>query len=42
LRELGDAGLDQVMILPPLEPRYDVLEAVGRHIIPALDPVAGP
>ena len=28
------AGLDQVMILPGFDPRYDVLEKVGREIIP--------
>ena len=36
LRDLEDAGLDQLMILPPLEPRYEVLEAVGTQIVPNL------
>ena len=36
LRDLKLAGLDQVMILPPLDPRYEVLEAVGRDLIPNL------
>ncbi len=36
LRSLGDAGLDQVMILPPLEPRYEILETVGTEILPYL------
>jgi alkanesulfonate monooxygenase SsuD/methylene tetrahydromethanopterin reductase-like flavin-dependent oxidoreductase (luciferase family) len=36
LRALADAGLDQVMILPPLEPRYEVLETVGTEILPFL------
>ncbi|MEM7340717.1 MAG: LLM class flavin-dependent oxidoreductase [Actinomycetota bacterium] len=34
LQALDEAGLDQVMILPPLEPRYEVLEQVGREILP--------
>lgn len=33
---LGDAGIDQMMLLPPLEPRYEVIRTVGEHIIPAL------
>lgn len=33
---LDAAGIDQMMILPPLEPRYDVLRSVGERIIPAL------
>lgn len=36
LRALSDAGLDQLMILPPLEPRYEVLEVVGTEILPYL------
>ncbi len=36
LRDLDEAGLDQLMILPPLEPRYEVLESVGADIIPHL------
>ena len=34
LRDLDDAGLDQIMILPPLEPRYEVLATVGTEILP--------
>jgi len=34
LRALNDAGLDQVMILPPLEPRFEVLEQVGAEVLP--------
>ncbi len=34
LRALDDAGLDQVMILPPFDPRFEVLETVGRDILP--------
>ena len=34
LRGLSDAGLDQVMILPPFDPRFEVLETVGQHILP--------
>jgi 5,10-methylenetetrahydromethanopterin reductase len=34
LAEFEAAGLDQVMILPAFDPRYDVLERVGRDIIP--------
>lgn len=33
---LEAAGIDQMMILPPLEPRYEVLRTVGERIIPAL------
>ena len=32
--ELQVAGLDQIMILPAFAPRYDVLERVGREILP--------
>jgi alkanesulfonate monooxygenase SsuD/methylene tetrahydromethanopterin reductase-like flavin-dependent oxidoreductase (luciferase family) len=34
LRALDEAGLDQVMILPPFEPRFEVLERVGRELLP--------
>ncbi len=34
LRALDDAGLDQVMILPPFDPRFEVLETVGTEILP--------
>jgi len=37
LFELEQAGIDQMMLLPPLEPRYDVIRAVGERIIPALE-----
>ena len=33
LRDLAGAGLDQVMILPNFDTRYDVLERVGRDIV---------
>ena len=33
LRELSDAGLDQVMILPNFDTRFEVLEDVGREIV---------
>ncbi len=36
LQKLYDAGLDQVMILPAFAPRYEVLERVGRELIPQL------
>ena len=36
LRSLEAAGLDQVMILPSFEPRYEVLERVGREVLPHL------
>ncbi len=36
LRELEAAGLDQVMILPPFEPRYEVLERVARDVLPGI------
>ncbi len=34
LRALAGAGLDQVMILPAFEPRYEVLERVARDVLP--------
>ena len=34
LRELGEAGLDQVMNLPSFDPRFEVLERVAKDIIP--------
>lgn len=34
LRALDDAGLNQVMILPAFDPRYEVLERVAKDIIP--------
>jgi alkanesulfonate monooxygenase SsuD/methylene tetrahydromethanopterin reductase-like flavin-dependent oxidoreductase (luciferase family) len=36
LQALHAAGLDQVMILPPFEPRYRVLESVARALLPRL------
>jgi 5,10-methylenetetrahydromethanopterin reductase len=36
LGELDEAGLDQVMILPNLNPRYEVLDDVGRQVLPRL------
>lgn len=36
MEDLGERGLDQVMILPSFDPRYEVLERVGREIIPRL------
>lgn len=36
LRELAGAGLDQVMILPSFDTRYDVLERVGRDLVGAV------
>jgi 5,10-methylenetetrahydromethanopterin reductase len=34
LGALGEAGLDQVMILPSFAPRYEVLERVGLDVLP--------
>jgi len=34
LRALDAAGLDQVMILPSFDPRYEVLERVARDVLP--------
>jgi len=34
LNQLSDAGLDQVMILPNFDTRYDVIERVAKDIIP--------
>ena len=36
LKALEEAGLDQLMLLPAWEPRYDVLERVGRDLLPLL------
>ncbi len=36
LEALDAAGLDQVMVLPPFDPRFDVIEAIGRELIPRL------
>lgn len=36
LRALHDAGLDEVMILPNLEPRYEVLHEVAEAVLPRL------
>ncbi len=36
LQALGAAGLDHLMILPPHDVRYEVLESVGRELIPRL------
>ena len=33
LQQLADAGLDQVMILPNFDTRFDVLEQVGSEVI---------
>ena len=37
LASLDDAGLDQVMILPNFDTRFDVLERVARDIVPAFN-----
>jgi alkanesulfonate monooxygenase SsuD/methylene tetrahydromethanopterin reductase-like flavin-dependent oxidoreductase (luciferase family) len=34
LRELADAGLSQVMLLPPLAAREDVLRSVAEQVMP--------
>jgi alkanesulfonate monooxygenase SsuD/methylene tetrahydromethanopterin reductase-like flavin-dependent oxidoreductase (luciferase family) len=34
LAALEAAGLEQVMILPAFDPRYNVLERIGRDVIP--------
>ena len=36
LDELDHAGLDQVMLLPAFDPRFEVIERVARDIIPQL------
>lgn len=36
LHELDRAGLDQVMMLPPLAPRYETIRRVGEELIPRL------
>ena len=36
LGALSAAGLDQVMILPSFEPRYEVIERVARDVLPAI------
>lgn len=34
LAALDEAGLDQIMILPPFDPRYEVIETVGTQVLP--------
>lgn len=34
LLALEEAGLDQMMLLPPLEPRYEILQMVAEQILP--------
>jgi 5,10-methylenetetrahydromethanopterin reductase len=34
LQTLGDNGLNQVMLLPPFDPRYEVLDRVAKDIMP--------
>lgn len=34
LREFGESGLDQVLILPAFEPRYEVLRRVAQDVLP--------
>ena len=34
IRALDEAGLDQLMLLPPLEPRYEVMEQIGAEVLP--------
>ena len=34
LRGMGEAGLEQVMILPNFDTRFDVLERVAKDILP--------
>ena len=34
LQALGEAGLNQVMNLPSFDPRFEVLEAIGKKILP--------
>ena len=36
LLALEAVGIDQMMLLPPLEPRFDVLHTVGTRIVPAI------
>ncbi len=34
VRDLDEAGLDQIMNLPSFDPRFEVLESIGEKIIP--------
>lgn len=36
LRQYRAAGLDEIIVLPAFEPRYDVIERIGAKLIPAL------
>jgi 5,10-methylenetetrahydromethanopterin reductase len=36
LGALAEAGLDEITILPPLEPRYEVIEQVAAEVMPHL------
>jgi len=34
LQQLEERGLDQLMILPNFDPRFEVLERIGQEVIP--------
>ncbi len=36
LHQYKEAGLDEIMILPAFDPRFEVIERVGKELIPAL------
>jgi len=36
LLALDAAGIDQMMLLPPFDPRFEVIRTVGERIIPVL------
>ena len=36
LRAMEAAGLDQIMVLPAFEPRYEIIERIGRDLLPRL------
>lgn len=42
LDELSDAGLSQVMLLPPLAPRDEILRTVAERVMPLLDERTAP
>lgn len=40
LMALDEAGISQMMLLPPFDPRFEVIRTVGERIIPALTAAA--
>ncbi len=37
LHQYKEAGLDEIMMLPAFDPRYEVIERVGKELLPVLE-----